>query len=175
MNVGESQMEKENKKGRVFAYVVMGIYLLFLCWLILFKMADSFNKIPSMRSINLVPFYYGEFNGSRFQLFDIIYNILVFVPAGFYFAALGKKKAISGIGGCFILSLSFEVIQWVFAIGSSDITDLITNTAGGVVGTGIYFLLRKLSRGREIKIVSIIGAVIEMGLIGLLVLLFMSN
>ena len=168
-------MEKESKKGKIFALAVMGIYLLFLCWLILFKMADSLDKIPSRRSINFVPFYYGEFNGSQFQLFDILYNMLVFVPAGVYFAALGKKKIISGIGGCFILSLSFEVLQWVFAIGSSDITDLITNTAGGVVGTGIYFLLRKLSRGHEVKIVSIIGAVIELGLIGLLVLLFINN
>ncbi|SFU51217.1 VanZ family protein [Butyrivibrio sp. M55] len=168
-------MEKESKKGKVFAYVVMGIYLLFLCWLILFKIADILDKIPSRRSINLVPFYYGGFNGSQFQLFDILYNMLVFVPAGFYFAALGKKKIISGIGGCFILSLSFEVLQWVFAIGSSDITDLITNTAGGVVGTVIYFLLRKISRGHEVKIVSIMGAIIEVGLIGLLVLLFVSN
>ncbi len=43
------------------------------------------------------------------------------------------------------------------------------------MGTGIYFLLRKLSRGHEVKIVSVIGAVIEVGLIGLLVLLFVSN
>ena len=44
MNVGESQMEKESKKGKVFAYVVMGIYLLFLCWLILFKIWESYVK-----------------------------------------------------------------------------------------------------------------------------------
>ena len=77
--------------------------------------------------------------------------------------------------GCFILSLCFEVLQWVFAIGSSDITDLITNTAGGVLGTGVYFVLRKLFRVHEVEIVSIIGAVIELGLTGLLVLLFVSN
>ena len=48
----------EKRKEKIFAYIVMGIYLLFLCWLILFKLADSINKIPSMRGINLIPFHY---------------------------------------------------------------------------------------------------------------------
>ena len=168
-------MNKDIKKRSILPIVVIVIYLLFLCWLILFKMADSLNKIPSRRSLNLVPFYYAEFTGSRFQLNDIVFNALVFVPAGFYFAAFGKRKIISGIVGCFLLSLCFEVLQWIFAIGASDITDLITNTAGGVLGTGLYFLLRKLFKGCEVKIVTIIGAIMELGFIGLLVLLFISN
>lgn len=85
-------MKKEWKKGITLAYIVMGIYLIFLCWLILFKLADSIDKIPSRRGINLIPFHYDELEGSRFQLTEILYNVLAFIPAGFYFTAFGKKK-----------------------------------------------------------------------------------
>jgi hypothetical protein len=35
-------------------------------------------------------------------------------------------------------SLSVEVIQFVFAIGVADITDVITNTSGGLLGLALY-------------------------------------
>ena len=31
------------------------------------------------------------------------------------------------------MSLIYEVLQYIFAIGRSDITDVIMNTAGGIV------------------------------------------
>ena len=74
-----------------------------------------------------------------------------------------------------MLSLVFEVAQWIFALGASDITDLITNTVGGALGTILYVSLRKLFKGKEVKIVSIIGAVLEILFIGLLVVLFIEN
>ena len=168
-------MKKEKQKEKVLVFIVMGIYMLFLCWLILFKLADSIEKIPSRRSINLIPFYYDQLTGSRLQKDDIIFNALVFVPAGFYFAAFGKKKIISGIIMSALLSLSFEILQWIFALGSSDITDFITNTAGGVLGAGLYCILGKVFKGREVMIVSIIGAILEVMLIGLLILLMIFN
>ena len=83
------------KKEKVFAYVVMGIYLLFLCWLVLFTLAGSVDKIPSMRGINLIPFHYDQLANTRFHRMEILYNILVFVPTGFFFSAFGKRKVIS--------------------------------------------------------------------------------
>ena len=168
-------VESKNKKERIFTYFVFGIYLLFLCWLILFKFADSLAKIPSRRSINLIPFYFAQLSGSRFQKTDIIYNVIAFIPAGFFFTAFGKKKIISGILFSAVLSLCFEVLQWIFALGSSDITDLIMNTLGGVIGVVLYFVLGKLFKGREVLIVSIMGAILEGLLIGLLIILFVNN
>ncbi len=165
----------EKKKDKIFVYIVMGIYLFFLCWLILFKLADSIDKIPSRRSINLIPFYYDQLSGSRFHMVEVLYNVIVFVPAGFYFTAFSKKKATWGILLCAILSLVFEVIQWIFALGSSDITDLITNTIGGALGGIMYVVLKKLFKGKEVRIVSIIGAVLEFICISLLVTLFLRR
>lgn len=63
------------KKEKAFAYVVMGIYLLFLCWLVLFKLADSIDKIPFMRGINLSPFHYDQLSNTRFHQMEVLYNI----------------------------------------------------------------------------------------------------
>ena len=83
------------KKEKVFAYVVMGIYLLFLCWLVLFKLADFIDKIPSMRGINLIPFHYDQLANTRFHRMEISYKILVFVPPGFFLKKKKKRKVIS--------------------------------------------------------------------------------
>ena len=170
-----NELGKENHRGKRFALIVMGIYLLFLCWLILFKLADSVEKIPSMRAVNLIPFYYDQLAHSSFHLKEVLYNVLAFIPAGFFFTAFGKKKLVSGIAVCALLSLVFESLQWIFALGASDITDLITNTLGGALGAGTYFGLGKLSKGRQVRIVTVIGAVLETGFLVLFLVLMIAN
>jgi glycopeptide antibiotics resistance protein len=39
-----------------------------------------------------------------------------------------------------VFSLTMEVTQYIFAIGASDITDVVTNTAGGLIGLTTYAL-----------------------------------
>lgn len=41
------------------------------------------------------------------------------------------------------MSLAVEIIQFVFAIGVTDITDVITNTFGGFLGLILYDLSKK--------------------------------
>lgn len=168
-------MNNERQKGKLLAYIVMLVYLIFLCWLILFKLADSIDKIPSRRGINLIPFHYDQFAGSRFQLIDISFNAFAFIPVGFYFSALGKKKLISGVLLSFMLSFGFEIVQYIFALGSSDVTDILMNTAGGVIGAGIYYAFEKLFRDKGVMVGSVIGAVFETLLISLIIVLMLLN
>ena len=76
---------------------------------------------------------------------DTILNVILFVPLGFFLPLLYKKyhniKAIALTG--LLLSLAVEFVQ-MFDWGSSDINDLMTNTAGACVGFWIYFLLSKI-------------------------------
>ncbi|MBO5126794.1 MAG: VanZ family protein [Clostridia bacterium] len=76
---------------------------------------------------------------------DTILNVILFVPLGFFLPLLYKKyhniKAIALTG--LLLSLAVEFVQ-MFDWGSSDINDLMTNTAGACVGFLIYFLLSKI-------------------------------
>ena len=76
---------------------------------------------------------------------------------------------------CALLSLSFELLQWIFAIGASDITDWITNTVGGILGAEMYFVLEKMFKSRAVLIVSIIGAILEVLFISLIIVLFINN
>ncbi len=66
---------------------------------------------------------------------DTILNIILFVPLGFFLPLLYKKyhymKTVALTG--FLFSLAVEIVQ-MFGWGSSDINDLMTNTAGACIG-----------------------------------------
>lgn len=75
-------------------------------------------------------------------------NIGIFVPFGIYLCMLNyelrfKFRVILGV------SFLLELFQYIFGIGRTDITDLITNTCGGIIGIGSYYIAVKIFRGRE--------------------------
>ena len=75
---------------------------------------------------------------------EMVYNSLLFVPFGLYLGMLTQwtwRKHVLAIAG---LSLSLELAQYVFALGITDVTDLIDNTLGGIVGLGIATALTKV-------------------------------
>lgn len=55
-----------------------------------------------------------------------------------------ENKKIIFLG--FILSFTLETMQFILSIGASDITDIITNTTGTIVGLFLYFILEKCLR-----------------------------
>lgn len=68
----------------------------------------------------------------------------MFIPLGIYVGMFLKKlKWYENIVIIALISLAFEVSQYIFAIGASDITDIITNTAGGSIGIGIYLIIKR--------------------------------
>lgn len=159
------------KKERIQTGVVFGVYLVLLIWLVLFKFATTPAQIPHMRGINLIPFHYDQ--ETAFHTKEILYNLVVFVPAGFYFSALlGNCASLMATAG---LSLSFEITQWVFAIGATDITDLIANTAGGCCGMLLFLLLGKMMGAKRMKFANTLGAILELATLALLIILLLAN
>jgi glycopeptide antibiotics resistance protein len=65
------------------------------------------------------------------------------------------KKIISIAG----VSLLFELLQFVFAIGGTDITDFISNTLGGVAGIGFYIVFSKILKKKTNKILNILALI----------------
>ena len=107
----------ENHRPKVISCIVFGVYLLLLTWLVLFKFAFAIEEIPHLRQLNLIPFHYETSVKPIMHIKEVVYNILVFVPAGVYFTAFfGERKWWEGIGASFLISLSFEIIQWIFSI-----------------------------------------------------------
>ena len=80
---------------------------------------------------------------SRYQFAQVVLNILLLSPIGFLMPCMVKKKWIAvPFGFCF--SLLIEVLQLVLRKGTFEIDDLINNTAGVVIGLGVYLLGEKL-------------------------------
>ena len=134
----------QTTKQRRLSYIVFGVYFILLIWLVLFKFATNLSEIPRMRSINLIPFYYNQETNTHLR--EILYNIIVFVPLGVYVQIL--KEDWEKAKKCMVVLLTsflFEVVQFVFAIGASDVTDLIGNTIGGIVGILFCIILKKFT------------------------------
>ena len=98
------------------------------------------STISFSPKISLIPFL-GMITGP----IDTILNLILFVPLGVFLPFLYKKyhhiKTVALTG--FLFSLSVEIVQ-MFGWGSSDINDLIINTAGACLGYLIYYLVSKI-------------------------------
>lgn len=82
--------------------------------------------------------------GSRLFVKNIIGNILLFLPYG-YFAAdyLKSKKILPICGLTMLVSITIEIVQ--LNIGRTfDIDDVILNTCGGMLGFVLYRALEKI-------------------------------
>ena len=147
------------------------IYLMALCWILLFKLGVHFSYMGK-RSVNLIPF-----NGAFVLKSENILNVVVFVPLGIYAGILfekwifGKKLLLF-----FFLSSIIEGLQYILRIGAFDVTDLITNTFGGIIGLMIVETIQKAfnNRMKAQKFINISAATGTIVMLLLLVLLKMN-
>lgn len=116
---------------------VLAFYLLILLWIVVFKFSFNLSSLLDCptRNLNLIPFSHS----SRANLRETILNGVVFVPFGLLLG-LNLKRAIfwQRLAVVFVFSLAVEIIQLIFAMGTADTTDVITNTLGGFVGLLLY-------------------------------------
>jgi glycopeptide antibiotics resistance protein len=144
------------KRNNTLTLVLFIVYILTLIWIILFKLHFSFAEIDRVSIINLIPFQGLTAIGA-----NEIYNIVFFIPFGIYICMLKNKWSfIIKVIIIFCLSLSFEIVQFIFAIGRSDITDLLCNTLGGITGIGIYALSFKILKNKTNKVLNIVFLVL---------------
>jgi glycopeptide antibiotics resistance protein len=126
--------------GRTVERVVLGIYVLVLVWVVLLKIhTDGFGDLFGRRSINLVPF--GGTGAGGLGSSELAVNVLAFIPLGvLVYLATRRRNVARTFLPIVGVSLIFEIVQYAFGIGASDITDVLTNSAGGVIGIGIAWL-----------------------------------
>jgi glycopeptide antibiotics resistance protein len=166
-------MEKNKTKQAKLTLGLFIVYFLILIWIIVFKMQFSFDTLPHFRGLNLIPFAGSVIKNNQLDYNEIILNLIVFIPFGLYLSMIKLNwsfwKKIISIAG---VSLFFELLQFLFAIGGADITDFISNTLGGAVGIGFYFVLFKILKEKTNKILNIIALIGTIGivLLGLLMM-----
>ena len=166
----------QSKSQRIFSHIVFVIYFALLIWLVLFKFNINISVMDYVRSINIIPFYYDMEIGFAFHFKEVLYNVLIFIPLGVCIDVYKPdwsfwRKIIPGL----CISLLFEILQFAFALGASDITDIITNTTGGVIGIMLCMLLQKMFPRKYITVICVLGFIVEILAILFLAILLIAN
>ncbi|GFI61732.1 hypothetical protein IMSAG049_00895 [Clostridiales bacterium] len=133
----------EWKKGNKILIVFFSIYLAALTWVVLFKLSapENIYALTRERVLNLIPFY-DIIAGKYFDKFDMVANIFAFIPFGIYTGIMLRGiKLRHQVIPAFTLSLAYESVQYIFAIGVADITDVMMNTLGAFCGLIIYRII----------------------------------
>lgn len=148
------------RKENYLTKVLFIFYIFALIWIILFKMQFSFKGLVTSRSINLIPFGESMMVNGMIDVKEIIANVLIFIPFGIYISMLKSEWTfIKKVGSGFIISFAVEILQFIFAIGASDITDIIGNTLGGIIGIGIFYAFYKVFREKATKIINVVALI----------------
>lgn len=144
------------KKVKTIVLILFTIYLLLLIKVILFK-----YPMPMIREIlkgsevstlsfrilhsNFIPLksiFTFLFNSKniRISVKNLLGNIIAFAPFGFLVPVLTDRmsKFKSIIVSSFILSLMFEIIQLLTALGEFDVDDILLNVLGAIFGYLFY-------------------------------------
>lgn len=86
--------------------------------------------------------------GSFNMQYDIIGNVLIFVPEGFLLSIKIRRKIIV-ILVCMFTSIFIEWIQYYTGCGMLEIADMVHNVCGGLLGVVGWNLLRHWDRIRK--------------------------
>lgn len=148
-------------KNKKLIKILFYIYIAFLILFVVLKFDGSFERIISLhnsiienekdgiRNINLIPFRsispYLRNITEPYAFKNIIANILVFIPLGFFVSNKNSKNVFKALIICLGVILSIECIQLILKIGFFDIDDIILNFIGALIGMGINKILIKES------------------------------
>ena len=132
-------LKKAEKKQNFLHISAVFVFCYYLFGILTVTGIGYTSTISFRPRISLLPFL-GMITGP----IDTLLNVVLFVPLGFFLPLMYrtyhhiKNVVLTG----FLFSLSVEIVQ-MFDWGSTDINDLIINTAGVCIGYGMYRLLSK--------------------------------
>lgn len=138
-------------KGKDILLVNSLLYL-YLSFVLYFTLMPIITSIPFVLNhpytpMNLVPFI-DVLMGRGDFLRQVVLNIIMTMPFGFLFPLTQRKNArfFKTVFFCFLMSLGIELLQpLINGFRSSDITDLITNVIGGILGYGFYVIFKPVT------------------------------
>lgn len=146
--------KKWNKKPKktliintlMYTYIVMVLFVTLMPLPIPFL--NGTNNL-FLETVNLIPFrdlrlnYYGAVR-------EIFLNIIMMIPFGFLYPIIRKVGILKTVTVVFLFSLTIESTQLLSAFWgglasrSFDVTDLVTNTFGGLVGYLFFSTLKPI-------------------------------
>ncbi len=165
----------------------LNIFYWFILFFYLFLIVDTvFIGRDNFRSVNLIPFnsiseyimVNNGIGGTRIIDMNIWGNVLMFIPSGIYLNLHSATKSIAKmLGYIFFLSLFIEVVQYTFALGATDIDDIILNLIGGFIGIVIYKIVESFLKD-DIKIknfISILSLIVGLPIFVIAIIIVIAN
>lgn len=154
-------VDGEPSRGRRgLLYLLFALYLVLLTWIVMWKLEVPYIGGGELRQIKLVPFAPSACDGAS-EPSEVVANVLLFLPFGLYLGLLAPTwqwwKAAGLVAAA---SLALEVAQYAVAVGSSDVTDLITNTTGGIAGLSLLVLVRRRLGARTLASMTRVCAIV---------------
>ena len=112
------------------------------------------NVYPYDASFDLNAEWRRFFNGNAGDHVQYWLNLVAFIPPSFFLSEFLSSTKRLGYGRqilfvalyVFGLSLSIETLQLFLRLGLFEITDLVLNSLGGVIGGGLALLMRRMFR-----------------------------
>ena len=145
-----SSSSQPRARGRIVLTAAFVVYLMLLAWIVLWKLEATWigEAAGLWRPLKLVPFVANGDAGASAPI-EVVINLVIFVPFGLFMGALAATWGWWKAAGMFLgASLVLETVQHLISTGSFDTTDLIVNTAGGLLGYAIFAALRNRLGGR---------------------------
>lgn len=141
-----------NKKKiiQTLSAVLFVIYTIFVVWMTLLK------REPRVRARVFEPELFWAFRGwingapdGKQESIQYIQNVLFFIPFGFLFP---WKKWKPVFMSALMTSAIIEATQYIFNLGWCELDDVISNTAGALIGFGCYVIVHKLIKKGESRV-----------------------
>lgn len=127
----------ESKKAlRLSAWLMFVEYLI-----LLLSSTVLFRGIKDSCGFNFTPFwsYKAVQDGTLSLVAENLLNVIAFIPVGFLLGCaikrIGWRKAMLISCG---ISLSVELLQFLFSRGFAELDDVIHNTIGALIGYGLF-------------------------------------
>ena len=106
------------------------------------------KREPRVRARVIEPELFWAFRGwlngapdGKQESIQYIQNVLFFIPFGFLFP---YKKWKTVFMSALMTSTIIEAAQYIFNLGWCELDDVISNTAGALVGFGLFVIVHKL-------------------------------
>ena len=139
------------KREERYTLLIRTVMFVYLSFVLFFTMMPIITSIPFIfnhpYAFNLIPFVdYVKGRGDFMR--QIILNVIMTIPFGLLFPMTQKQAGRTLVGSTFatfLFSLSIEILQpFINGFRTFDVTDLITNTIGGVIGYCCFMIIRPI-------------------------------
>ena len=143
-------LRRHKKALKIVAIISFVVYLFFLFYGTLCKISIDYPDITFDLKFDS-PWFSLYFLTFNFGKTNVLINLVIFLPIGFFvYATCDKKCFLKTILLSFFLSVFIELLQWILPVyRNTEILDVILNTISGLLSALLCQILYKMGAFRK--------------------------